>query len=406
MTNRSSRFLSAFRAAAVAAILPLCTAACLAHPKGTTSAPVKIPTFILVTAGQDHTCALTTDGLVYCWGSNQDGQLGLGLTDKLPHPKPLLVDSKLRFTLVTAGYRHTCALTTDGAAYCWGANDSGQLGNGSLQPSASPIPVSGKLFFESLSSGATHTCGVTKFAEGFCWGGNWHGQLGIGSMDGDEKYSCCKTQPKLIASSLSLSKVTAGGIHTCAVTKTGKAYCWGMANYGRLGIGRTSAVNVPTCTPVNTSLEFISIAPGGFYSCGLSKTSIAYCWGANDFGQLGIGPLAQQDVPAEVSGNLRFGMLVPSNNHTCGLTADGTVYCWGANRFGQIGDGSHENRSTPVAVSFALKFKWITTGGNDFSGHTCGITTDNKILCWGDNRWGQLGSGSTTPSSKPVQVAD
>src|SRR5207237_10879885 len=123
--------------------------------------------------------------------------------------------------------------------------------------------------------------------------------------------------------------------------------------------------------------------------------------------ELGIvTPVVEQDVPLAVRGNLRFTVITARNGHTCGITPDGSVYCWGGNRFGQIGDGSTENRYSPVPIDPKLKFKLITAGGNDFSGHTCGITTDGRTLCWGDNRWGQLGNGSTDATVTPALAAD
>lgn len=363
-------------------------------------------TFTLVSAGQDHTCGLEKSGYVYCWGSNSDGQLGFGVADKLPHPKPSQVAGRIKFRFVSAGARHTCALTDKGVAYCWGANDFGQLGDGSRTPSATAVAVSGKLVFASLSAGATHTCGVTTSGEAYCWGGNWHGQLGNGSMNGEQKYACCHTRPTRVVGP-AFSQVTAGGIHTCGLTRTGRAYCWGIANYGRLGVGDINASDLPTPTPVSGSLEFLSINPRNFYTCGLTKAKVAYCWGAGMDGQLSNGlSIAQQNVPLAVSGTLRFVVIAAGSNHACGITTAGSVYCWGANRFGQIGDGFTETQYIPTAVSPERKFKLISAGGNDFSGHTCGITTDNKTLCWGDNRLGQLGNGSTTASAIPTLIVN
>jgi alpha-tubulin suppressor-like RCC1 family protein len=390
--------------AQIAIPLLFCATGC-ARPTAPSQAQQPPFKLILVSAGQDHTCGLTANGEAYCWGSNQDGQLGIGAADKLPHPKPLPVLGGIRFTFLTTGYRHTCALTSNGFAYCWGANDSGQLGNGSLQSSPTPVRVSGTLVFESLSAGGTHTCGVTKIGQGYCWGGNWHGQLGIGSLDGEEKHSCCRTQPIRIVGDLSFSQVTAGGIHTCGLTKEGKTYCWGIANFGRLGLGPTNIINLPKPTLVSGALEFVSINPGGFFTCGVTQAKIVYCWGAGSNGELGIASFVdERDIPAMVSGNRRFLMISSGNNHTCAIGTDGTAYCWGANRFGQVGDGSTENKNIPVPVSAGLKFKSITSGGNDFSGHTCGITVDERTLCWGDNRWGQLGRDSSPGSLKPLLV--
>ena len=380
-----------------------CTRHLTARPS-TSSPPLS---FTIVSAGQDHTCGLTAAGDVYCWGANADGQLGIGASDKLPHPKPLRVASGIKFKAVSAGYRHSCALAGTGEAYCWGANDSGQLGNGSITLSTMPVAVSGKVIFVSLSAGATHTCGVTKTGNAYCWGGNWHGQLGNGSLDGEQQHECCHTEPIRVIGGLSFLEVTTGGIHTCGVIKNGKPYCWGIANYGRLGLGYSSVLNLPTPTAVSTSSEFLSINPGGFYTCGLANTKIAYCWGASANGELGSGSsVGKQDVPVPVSENVHFSSISAGNNHTCGVTPDGSVYCWGANRFGQIGDGSTENRYIPTTVSSDRKFKLISSGGNDFSGHTCGVTTDGKVMCWGDNHWGQLGNGATDVSLKAALVAN
>lgn len=380
-------------------------AGCVRHLTARPPVSAKSLTFTLVSAGQDHTCGLTTQGQVYCWGANSDGQLGLAVADKLPHPQPSPVAGKVKYKFVSAGYRHTCGLTAHGIAYCWGANDSGQLGNGSRTASATPVRISGKLIFSSLSAGATHTCGITTSGDAYCWGGNWHGQLGNGSLGGEKGNACCHTEPTRVGGAISFSQATAGGIHTCALTKDGQAYCWGIANYGRLGLGHTNVINLPTPTIVSGSLEFLSIDPGGFYTCGLTKTRVAYCWGAGADGELGNGSAtAERNVPVAVSGGLRFMVIAARNTHTCGITTDGSVYCWGANRFGQIGDGSTESRYAPTAVSPGRKFKLISAGGNEFSGHTCGITIDDKTLCWGDNRWGQLGNGSTAGNATPVPV--
>src|SRR6267143_1556819 len=200
----------------IGALAIFCSAVgCARHFAARPSTSSKSLTFTIVSAGQDHTCGLTTDGDVYCWGANADGQLGIGASDTLPHPKPLRVASRIKFKVVSAGNRHTCALTADGTAYCWGANDSGQLGNGSITASATPVAVQGKLVFVSVSAGATHTCGITSAGDADCWGGNWHGQLGNGSLDGEQKYPCCHTEPTRVVGGLSFSEVTAGGIHTC-----------------------------------------------------------------------------------------------------------------------------------------------------------------------------------------------
>jgi alpha-tubulin suppressor-like RCC1 family protein len=142
------------------------------------------PHFVLVTAGADHTCALTDRGEAYCWGSNEFGQLGNGLTDSAPRLTPVRVQTDAEFTVVAAGFTHTCALKRDGTAWCWGANDTAQLGDGTTKnaPTPTPLPIQVKtdVKFKSIGPGGGHTCAVSVDGVGYCWGGNWHGQLGAG----------------------------------------------------------------------------------------------------------------------------------------------------------------------------------------------------------------------------------
>ena len=222
------------------------TAGC-AH--GAWRVPAKVLRFVIVTAGADHACALTEKGEVYCWGSNQFGQLGNGAADSANHATPQRVRSDLPFDTVVAGFRHTCGIARDGSTYCWGANESGQLGDGTLKSKSLPVRVKSDIRFQSIGPGGTHTCGVSADATGYCWGGNWHGQLGEGSLSGDTP--CCFLSPVRVRTSLRFRSVVAGGIHTCGVTVDSKAYCWGSPQEGRLGSGEDDALTGDRTIAVN-----------------------------------------------------------------------------------------------------------------------------------------------------------
>jgi alpha-tubulin suppressor-like RCC1 family protein len=371
-----------------------------------TQQKVRPAKFVALTAGFNHTCGLASDGDPYCWGRNDSGQLGIGSSDKVAHPTPMLVYGKLKVGFISANGDHTCAMTAAGVAYCWGENKFGQLGNGTLVSAVSPVPVSGELRFKTLSAGATHTCGLTISGTAYCWGGNWHGQLGIGTMDGEERYPCCHASPVRVAGGLRFSSIRADGIHTCGLTVDGDAWCWGNhKNFGQLGTGDIDLRDRPAPVRVAGNFKFVSIS-AGIPSCGITPDGRAYCWGGGPVPELGIkSGVERLDRPVAVPGNITFGQIASGTFFTCGIGRGEFVYCWGYNRYGQVGNGSTNSVDIPQLVSQQVRFRVVTTGGNEFSGHACGLTTDGEVFCWGDNRWGQVGNGSTVQTTKPAVVA-
>lgn len=363
----------------------------------TVTPPGVPPAFKSVVAGGALSCALTTTGVAYCWGNNRSGQVGNGALSG-PVVTPTAVTGGLTFeslTLPGAGV-YACGLRGDGSAYCWGGNPSGQLGDGSFDTERpTPTAVGGGLKFVSLSAGGVHTCGLTADSVAHCWGDNTSGTFGDGTVT-------ASTTPVVAAPGLRLESVVAGGLYGCGLTSAGAAYCWGNGMVGQLGSGG----NTNTLTPVAVSggITFSSMTVGILDACGLTATGEAYCWGYNLYGDVGDGTTTQRSVPTPVAGGLHFTALRVGFEHTCGLVAGGTAYCWGYNETGAIGDGTSSHRSTPTPVAGGLKFHSVSIG--DF--HGCGITKivggTNDIYCWGDNRAGQLGDGTTTPSTTPRQV--
>jgi len=374
--------------------------------QGSTPPKVRAIRFVALTAGRDHTCGLTSKGAAYCWGRNDSGQLGIGMADESPHPIRLRVSGPLRFRSIAANGNHTCGLTATGVAYCWGENKFGQLGNGTLIRAESPVQVTGNLRFRSLSTGATHTCGTAISGISYCWGGNWHGQLGSGALSGEERYPCCQTSPGSVVSDRRFSFVLAGGIHTCGLAVSGEAYCWGNhSNFGQLGTGDSDLRDRPAPVPVSGGHRFVSLNVG-IPSCGILLNGAAYCWGGGAVPELGIKSKVERlDRPVQVSTDLRFERVASGAFFACGIASGGLLYCWGYNRYGQTGNGSTEDVDVPQQISKKLRFALVTAGGNEFSGHACGITTDGRAMCWGDNRWGQLGNGSIAQATRPTLVA-
>jgi alpha-tubulin suppressor-like RCC1 family protein len=361
---------------------------------------------VSVSAGQDHTCALATDGTTYCWGANDVGQLGTGAADTGPHFVPHRVDGGISFRAIASGHRHSCGLAADGQAFCWGLGLYGQLGQGALTNSATPVPVGGGHRFTSITAGGTHTCALTSVGVAYCWGGNWHGQLGSGSLDGDSDTPCCHKAPTPVAGDLTFRTVDAGGIHTCSVTSEGHPYCWGAGQVGRLGLGTNDGPDRAAPVRVMTSANFDVVSAGGWNTCGIAtRSNDAYCWGSGQQGQLGIGTSpSAADSPLRVKAAVQFRAISVSTYYVCALGVDDRVYCWGSNRHGQLGDGSREDRILPTPTADENKYRLVSAGGNEFSGHACGLAVQGAVFCWGDNRRGQLGDGSTSSRSAPVRV--
>jgi alpha-tubulin suppressor-like RCC1 family protein len=224
-------------------------------------------------AGGTHTCGTTATGTTYCWGSNGSGQIGDGTTTSCA--TPVAVAGGLALRSLSAGYGRTCGLDGTGAAYCWGANAYGQLGDGSTTSRATPTPVAGGITFASLSAGEYHACGVSGGGAAFCWGYNCCGQLGLSTPIGTTT-----STPMLVDGGLTFQQIDTRAFDvTCGLTTAGAAYCWGTSGYGDLvGTGPLGYyMNSPLA--VVGGLTFRSLAAGGAYTCGLTNSGAAYCWG-------------------------------------------------------------------------------------------------------------------------------
>ncbi|MFN0178017.1 MAG: RCC1 domain-containing protein [Gemmatimonadales bacterium] len=347
-------------------------------------------TFTSVGSGPGATCGVTTASAAYCWGYNFSGELGDGTTTS--QPSPVLVAGGLSFATASVLGSHTCGVTTTGAAYCWGYNGRGQLGDGTAIDRSSPVLVSGGLTFAAVGpAGGDFTCGVTTAGAGYCWGANEVGQLGDGT-------TTSRTSPVLVAGGQTFSMVTGGSKHACGVTMAGAAYCWGFNGQGLLGDGTTTHRTSPVL--VAGALTFATISARYQHTCGVTTAGTTYCWGVNDRGQLGDGTTTSRSSPVLVAGGLTLAAVSAGDNHNCGVTPAGAAYCWGYNFKGRLGDGTSTSRLSPVPVVGGLSFATVSAGRN----HTCGVTTAGAAYCWGENDLGQLGTGNTSSSLVPVLV--
>jgi alpha-tubulin suppressor-like RCC1 family protein len=244
--------------------------------------------FASINTGFFHSCGLTTGGAAYCWGGNNTGQLGDGGPMGGSYT-PVPVTGGHTFASLSTMNFHTCAATTANALYCWGSNNSGQLGGGTAgQPERTPLRVAPGLSIATVSAGFAHSCALTTAGAAYCWGDNASGKLGDGT-------TTSRITPAPVSGGLTFVAVTAGGNHTCGLTSAGNAHCWGRNAEGQLGDGSTGVRPVPTA--VVGGLTFTLISAGYAHTCGRTAAGTIYCWGWNGRGAIGDGTVVNKTRP-------------------------------------------------------------------------------------------------------------
>ncbi len=350
-----------------------------------------------VAGGYVHTCALTTGGGVKCWGRNDHGNLGDGtLTDRAAPVDVVGLASGI--SAIDAGEFHTCVLTIGGAVKCWGQNDHGQLGDGTLTDRRSPVNVSGLASgVVTVAAGNSHTCALTSAGGVKCWGNNYYGALGIGSSG----YGVDAQSPRdVINLGEPAAAIAAGGTHTCALMTNGGVKCWGSNSRYQLGNGTIGERTTPTSV-VGLSNGVSAISLGMLHSCALMTDGTMRCWGDNGWGQLGDGTTTNRAAPTIPSGLASDVVEISLGDaHTCALRSTGGVKCWGSNYYRALGDGTQSDRHVPTDVSaLASGATSIAAGGL----HSCAVLDDTTVKCWGLNLYGEVGVDSTG-NFQPVPV--
>jgi len=378
---------------AVAIVGGLLLAACA---PSASSSPDVVPANTEITVGDYHTCAVTGSGGLACWGDNSRGQIGNGaMTETLVPTEVQGLTSGV--AAASGGFHHTCALTSAGGVSCWGSGGRGQLGNWTTVDSSIPIDVWGLTSgVAAISAGSVHTCALTGSGGVKCWGGNNFGQLG----DGTTTDSSTPVDVSGLASGV--AAIAAGGRLSCALTTGGGVKCWGFNAGSQSGAGTTTNISVIAVDVSGLASGVAAISAGDDHACALTTAGGVRCWGENDSGQLGNGTTTASSVPVDVQG-LTSGVsaIAAGGYHTCALRSGGEVLCWGQNGAGELGDGTTTASSTPVDVSgLGSDITRIAAGV-----HTCALAKDGVVRCWGFNGFGQLGNGTTTSSSVPVVVA-
>ena len=383
-----------------------------------------------VAAGNNHTCVLTGQGRVRCWGDNQFGQLGYG--NSIPVGD---ASTRLPFTAgdvplppgdpvqqLVAGNNHTCALLQSGLVYCWGRNNFGELGynrtdnlgDGEAVTSFGYVTL-GDLAIR-IAAGGDHSCAILQSGAVRCWGRNDFGQLGRGNTanvgDNETVFSAGNVD---LGAGVIVKDLALGDSHTCALLTTGTVRCWGRNDLGQLGYGNTANLGdneaINNLQNVSLTGTVRKIVAGDNHTCALTDVGTLRCWGLANSGQLGQS-LPSGDVtawgnqanelPSNLPGDINVGSqvtdVIAGHNHTCALSSDGQLRCWGLGSSGQLGMGNLANLFAPPSAGINLDgvSAYRVAGG---ASHTCALRSNGTARCWGGNAVGQLGRGTTTNSA-------
>lgn len=354
--------------------------------------------FTALTCGGNHCCLLASDGVVMCWGGNESGQIGDGTTNDRRRPVP--VPDLAGVIAINAGDGTTCGVSDmtsagDFLLYCWGSNVTGALGIGDagVQSSSTPrvLPWSESLTGREpgqLAGLGQHQCVHLSDGAAACWGHNDAGQIGDGAAGTDAM------APVILSGIGAITSISGGVDHSCAMLETASATsslsCWGSNSDGQLG--DDSGLDQPA--PVEVEGFFGSVSCGGMFTCAVTTDAKVQCWGRNNFGQLGIGNTTDQPVPVEVNLPEDVVSVATGLDHACALLVTGELACWGRNRSGQLGDGTTTDRDAPVMVPGLSGVAGLATG----HAHTCAFLLDQTVYCWGSNADGQLGVDNNRPS--------
>lgn len=346
-----------------------------------------------VDSGGGHSCARKVSGRVLCWGGNFFGELGNGGSGTgADRTAPVAVaGDTVQWATVSAGSVHTCGVSVDAHLYCWGDNFFGTLGTGgSQQPQPLPVEVDGAHDdWSAVSAGGAHTCGLRDSGHLYCWGLDFSGQLGDGP-GGDD----LSPVPVEVAGGFSdWAAISAGADHTCALRESGQLYCWGRNSHGQLGDDSTVNRDAPV-EVAGAATDWVAVSAGLRHTCGLEESGRLLCWGSDSRGRLGNGGATTVDqlVPSEVAGAATdWAEVSAGSSVTCARKASGRLYCWGSDADGRLGNGgANVDRARPVEVTGAVTgWQAVSVGGF----HACARKATGRLFCWGRDRDGQLGNG-------------
>jgi alpha-tubulin suppressor-like RCC1 family protein len=351
-----------------------------------------------------NVCAITSQGAAFCWGANTGGQIGDSTTSASNAPRRVILPAGVRLASIAVGSRMACGLSNAGAAYCWGDNANFGIGSATVLKNtiATLVDPPAAMTFRSLVIGSAHACALNSAGAVYCWGINSQGALG-NNQTGNS------TIPAAVAAAagVTYSTLAAASNAVCAVTVAGAVDCWGFNDSGQLGNASTVTSRVPVraLLPANVVVRSIAAGANGFHFCAITSTDTIYCWGRNIGGQFGAGKLFENSTPVAVPlpGALRARALSAGTTSLCVAASDNRLYCQGAGSRGELGNGTTAEQLTfaPVQTPAGVVFDVVRSGFQT----TCALSTVGALYCWGAGTSGQLGNGASLDSATPVQIS-
>jgi alpha-tubulin suppressor-like RCC1 family protein len=355
-----------------------------------------------VSAGSDHSLGIKGDGSLWAWGANSNGQLGTGGEPEADQPVPVPVAQGSTWSQVSAGYRYTQGIKTDGGLWAWGINDEGQLGTGvQFTDLFIPFQVTQGSMWSQVSAGYQHTLGIRTDGSLWAWGANSYGQIGIGESLVNQP------TPMPVASGSSWFQASAGEFHSLGIKTDGHLWAWGSNYKGALGIGIPPGETHEPSEELNVG-PFAQVSAGYYYSLGIRPIrddlggGDQWAWGINDYGQLGIGePSSDYRVfpsPLPPGGWVQ---VSAGHAHSLGIKTDGSLWAWGDNLYGQLGLGSEiKKQYSPFQVGNETDWVSVSAGRS----HSLGLRSDGCLYAWGLNDHGQLGLGDIQERHVPTLI--
>jgi alpha-tubulin suppressor-like RCC1 family protein len=351
-----------------------------------------------IVSAKDFTCMLSKLGEVWCWGKGTEGQMGNGTVLSTESPAKVLMPLNKKLETISAKFSHVCGVAADKTVWCWGENNSGQLGIDTA--GAVSIPSYVDFFYgqniTGAGAGADYSCVQQEAGLTYCMGSNINGKFGNGTEDG--------SYTPLLISATPFNNIAIGYNHTCGFDDENNPVCWGFGEFGQLGNGYLVSESLPVSVSIPVDVELQTISPGVNSTCALDITGKVWCWGENTNGELGT---EDSSVLVSVPSQVLFGSEVnivsisSGKKHVCALDDEGFVWCWGFNDTGQLGTVGGVIKSIPTPVEQnGLRFSFISCGFN----HTCALDDNGDAWCWGSNEFGQLGTGDNISSDVPVKV--
>lgn len=347
----------------------------------------KIERHRCIAGGNRNGFLISRDDKLYSWGDNTYGQCGYGDISSesriLASWTPKQVYGDRKYSIISSGFDDTssCAIDSSGQTWCWGINNRGQLGNGSVVSSRTPVAVCGGHTFCKVVSGTEFKLGLDVNGVAWGWGMGFNGRLGNNSI-------LCQCTPVAVYGNHTFIDITSGLLGGYGIDHTGKLWSWGGNQLGQLGDDTVVSKSTPVAVCGNHT--FCLVSGGNNHCCGIDTSGVTWCWGINSNGGLGDNTITSRRTPVAVCGNHTFSKIFCGNNFTLAIDISGQTWAWGFNSSGQLATNSQTSRRTPFAICGNHTFTRITI----INGNVHGVDISGDTWSWGGgNIYGERGEG-------------